>query len=289
MVEGSHPQLAIVRQCALLQITRSGRYDQPVGESEPTLALMRLIDEAFLECPYYGSRQMTRHLHRLGHRVGRNRVVRLMRKMGLRAIYQKPNTSAPHPAHRVCSCWLRDLAIVRPNQAWCSDITYIPMRRGFLDLVAIMGWHGRRVLSWRLSNTMDVAFCTEALQEALARHGRLEIFNTDQGSQFTSLAVTQMLTDANVRISMDGRGRWMDNVFIERLWRSLKYECVYLHAFETGLALHAGLLRWISHYNTRRPHSSLAGRTPDETYNEIGSTPSPGHAPATVSSLKLAA
>jgi len=172
------------------------------------------------------------------------------------------------------------LAIVRPNQVWCSDIAYIPMRRGFLDLVAIMDWHSRRVLSWRLSNTMDVAFCTEALQEALARHGRLEIFNTDQGSQFISLAFTQMLTDANVRISMDGRGRWMDNVFIERLWRSLKYECVSLPAFETDLALHAGLLRWISHSNTRRPYSSLIGRTPDETYNEIGST---------VSSLKLAA
>jgi putative transposase len=289
MVDGSHPQLSIVRQCALLQISRSGRYYQPVGESEVTLALMRLIDEAFLDCPYYGSRQMTRHLHRLGHRVGRNRVVRLMRKMGLRAIYQKPNTSAPHPEHRVYPYLLRDLTIVRPNQVWCSDITYIPMRRGFLYLVAIMDWHSRRVLSWRLSNTMDVAFCTEALQEALARHGRPEIFNTDQGSQFTSLAFTQMLTDANVRISMDGKGRWMDNVFIERLWRSLKYECVYLHAFETGLALHTGLLRWISHYNTRRPHSSLAGRTPDEAYNEISSTPSPGHAPATASSQKLAA
>ena len=194
-----------------------------------------------------------------------------MRKMGLRAIYQKPNTSAPHPEHRVYPYLLRDLAIVRPNQVWCSDITYIPMRRGFLYLVAIMDWHSRRLLSWRLSNTMDVAFCTEALQEALARHGRPEIFNTDQGSQFTSLAFTQVLTDANVRISMDGRDRWMDNVFIERLWRSLKYECVYLNAFETGFALHAGLLRWIGHYNTRRPHSSLAGRTPDETYNEIGS------------------
>ena len=274
MVDASHPHLSIVRQCALLQISRSGRYYQPIGESAPTLALMRLIDETFLDCPHYGSRQMMRHLHRLGHRVGRNRVVRLMRRMGLRAIYQKPNTSAPHPEHRVYPYLLRDLAIVRPNQVWCSDITYIPMRRGFLYLVAIMDWHSRRVLSWRLSNTMDVRFCTEALEEALARHGRPEIFNTDQGSQFTSLSFTQMLTDAGIRISMDGRGRWMDNVFIERLWRSLKYECVYLHAFETGHALHAGLLRWIGHYNMRRPHSSLAGRTPDEAYNGIGSTPS---------------
>ena len=289
IVDASHPQLSIVRQCALLQISRSGRYYQPVGESEPTLALMRLIDEAFLDCPYYGSRQMTRHLHRLGHQVGRNRVVRLMRKMGLRAIYQKPNTSAPHPEHRVYPYLLRDLAIVRPNQVWCSDITYIPMRRGFLYLVAIMDWHSRRVLSWRLSKTMDVAFCTETLEEALARHGRPEIFNTDPGSQFTSLAFTQMLADANVRISMDGRGRWMDNVFIERLWRSLKYECVYSHAFETGRELHAGLLGWIGHYNTRRPHSSLAGQTPEEAYNQTGSTPFSGHAPKTASSLKLAA
>ena len=212
MVEASHPYLLIVRQCALLQISRSGRYYQPVGESEPTLALMRLIDEAFLECPYYGSRQMMPHLHRLGHQVGRNRVARLMCKMGLRAIYQKPNTSAPHPEHRVYPYLLRDLAIVRPNQVWCSDITYIPMRRGFLYLVAIMDWHSHRVLSWRLSNTMDVTFCTEALEEALARHGKPGIFNTDQGSQFTSLSFTQVLMDAGIRISMDGRGRWMDNV-----------------------------------------------------------------------------
>ena len=289
MVETSHPQLSVVRQCTLLQISRSGRYYRPTGEREPTLALMRLIDEAFLDCPYYGSRQMMRHLHRLGHRVSRGRVIRLMRTMGLRAIFQKPNTSAPHPEHRIYPYLLRDLGIVRPNQVWCSDITYIPMRRGFLYLVAVMDWHSRRVLSWRLSNTMDVTFCTDALAEALSRHGQPEIFNTDQGSQFTSLAFTQVLADAGIRISMDGRGRWMDNVFIERLWRSLKYECVYLHAFETGQALHAGLLRWISHYNTRRPHSALAGRTPEEAYFEIGSTPSPGHAPATAPSLKLAA
>ena len=245
---------------------------------------MRLIDEAFLDCPYHGSRQMTRHLHRLGHQVGRNRVVRPMRKTGLRATHQKPNTSAPHPEHRVHPCLLRDLAIVRPNQVWCSDITCIPMRRGFLHLVAVMDWHSRRVLPWRLSNTVaqrshgvmpatptrDVTFCTEALQEALARHGTPDIFNTDGASQSTSLPFTQMLTDAGVRISMDGRGRWVDNVFIERLWRSLKYECVHLQAFETGLALHAGLLRRIVRYNTRRPHSSLAGRTPDEAYNGVG-------------------
>ncbi len=266
IIEASHPRLSVVRQCALLGISRSGHYYRPTGGSAATLALMRLpearassgIDEAFLECPYYGSRQMARHLRRLGHRVGRARVVRLMRRMGLAAIYQKPNTSAPHPEHRVYSSLLRDLAIVRPNQVWCSDITHIPMRRGFLYLVAVMDWQSRRVLSWRLSNTMDVAFWADALEEALARHGSPEVFNTDHGSQFTGAAVTQVLADAGIQISMDGRGRWMDNVFIERLWRSLKYECVYLHAFETGQALHGGLARWISHYN-HAPASFSAG------------------------------
>ena len=291
-IDPKHKRLSVVRQCALLQISRSGHYYRPRGESGDALALMRLIDEVFLESPYYGARQMMRHLHRLGHRIGRHRVARLMRTMGLRAIYQKPNTSAPHPEHRIYPYLLRDLAVVRPNQVWCSDITYIPMRRGFLYLVAIMDWHSRRVLSWRLSNTMDVGFCIEALEEALARYGKPEIFNTDQGSQFTSVAFTQVLKDACVQISMDGRGRWMDNVFIERLWRSLKYECVYLHAFETGLVLHAGLVRWIGHYNTHRPHSALAGRTPDEAYHHISPpSPPPGHAPAVVmaASMKLAA
>ena len=289
MIEPAHPGLSIVRQCALLQMSRSGRYYQPTGENADTLALMRLIDEAYLECPYYGSRQMMRHLQRLGHQVSRNRVGRLMRKMGLRAIYQKPNTSAPHPEHRIYPYLLRDLPIVRPNQVWCTDITYIPMRRGFLYLVAVMDWQSRRVLSWRLSNTMDVGFCVEALEEAMARYGRPEIFNTDQGSQFTSLAFTKVLIAAGIRISMDGKGRWMDNVFIERLWRSLKYECVYLHAFETGLALRAGLGQWISHYNTRRPHSTLAGRTPDEAYYQGAVSPDAGHVLTAVSPLKLAA
>ena len=291
-IDPKHKRLSVVRQCALLQISRSGHYYRPRGESGDALALMRLIDEVFLESPYYGARQMMRHLHRLGHRIGRHRVARLMRTMGLRAIYQKPNTSAPHPEHRIYPYLLRDLAVVRPNQVWCSDITYIPMRRGFLYLVAIMDWHSRRVLSWRLSNTMDVGFCIEALEEALARYGKPEIFNTDQGSQFTSVAFTQVLKDACVQISMDGKGRWIDNVFIERLWRSMKYECVYLHAFETGSALHAGLLGWISHYNKRRPHSALAGRTPDEAYHQISlPSPSPGHATAMVmaANMKLAA
>ena len=266
MIEPEHGQLSIVRQCALVSISRSSFYYQPTGETAETLALMRLIDSQFLETPWYGSRQMARHLRRDGHEVGRKRARRLMGRMGLAPIYQRPRTTVPHPEHRIYRYLLRDLVVDRPNQVWCSDITYIPMRRGFLYLVAVMDWATRKVLAWRVSNTMDVAFCVEALQEALARFGRPEIFNTDQGSQFTSADFTDVLRGAQVRISMDGRGRWMDNVFIERLWRSLKYECVYLHAFETGSELRAGLSRWISYYNSRRPHSTLDGRTPDEAY-----------------------
>ena len=245
---------------------RSSFYHRPVGETAETLALMRLIDAQFLETPWYGSRQMARHLRRDGYEVGRKRVRRLMGRMGLAPIYQRPRTTVPHPEHRIYRYLLRDLVVDRPNQVWCADLTYIPMRRGFLYLVAVMDWATRKVLAWRVSNTMDTAFCVEALQEALARFGRPEIFNTDQGSQFTSADFTDVLRGAQVRISMDGRGRWMDNVFIERLWRSLKYECVYLHAFETGSELRAGLTRWISYYNAQRPHSTLGGRTPDEAY-----------------------
>jgi putative transposase len=266
MIEPDHPQLSIARQCELVSISRSGFYYRPADETPLNLALMRLIDAQFLETPWYGSRQMARHLRREGYTVGRKRVRRLMAKMGLAPIYQRPRTTVPHPEHRVYPYLLRDLVIDRPNQVWCADLTYIPMRRGFLYLVAIMDWATRKVLSWRVSNTMDVEFCLDALEEALARFGKPEIFNTDQGSQFTSLRFTGLLQDAEVRISMDGRGRWMDNVFIERLWRSLKYECVYLHAFETGSELRAGLSRWIDYYNVRRPHSTLAGRTPDEAY-----------------------
>jgi putative transposase len=270
MIEPDHPQLSIARQCELVAISRSGFYYRPAGETPLNLALMRLIDAQFLETPWYGSRQMARHLRREGYTVGRKRVRRLMARMGLAPIYQRPRTTVPHPEHRVYPYLLRDLVIDRPNQVWCADLTYIPMRRGFLYLVAIMDWATRKVLSWRVSNTMDVEFCLDALEEALARFGRPEIFNSDQGSQFTSLRFTGLLQDAGVRISMDGRGRWMDNVFIERLWRSLKYECVYLHAFETGSDLRAGLSRWIGYYNARRPHSTLAGRTPDEAYGATG-------------------
>jgi putative transposase len=270
LIEPDHPTLSIVRQCALVSISRSGFYHRPVGETAETLALMRVIDAQFLETPWYGSRQMARHLQRDGHVVGRKRMRRLMATMGLVPIYQRPRTTVPNPEHRVFPYLLRDLVIDQPNQVWCADITYIPMRRGFLYLVAVMDWATRKVLAWRVSNTMDTAFCIDALEEALIHHGRPGVFNTDQGSQFTSPRFTTVLKDADVRISMDGRGRWMDNVFIERLWRSLKYECVYLHAFETGSELRAGLTRWISYYNTRRPHSALAGRTPDEAYRAAG-------------------
>ena len=249
MIEPHYPRLTIRRQCELVGISRSTFYAPAAAETPLNLSLMRLIDEQFLETPWYGSRQMARHLRRHGHTVGRKRIRRLMRKMGLQAVYQRPRTTVPHPEHKKWPYLLRNLDINRPNHVWCADITYIPMRRGFLYLVAVMDWASRRVLAWRLSNTMDVDFCVAAVEEAMARHGRPEIFNTDQGSQFTSPRFMELLTDAGVRISMDGRGRWMDNVFIERLWRSMKYECIYLHAYETGSEARAGIGRWIDYYN----------------------------------------
>ena len=228
---------------------------------------MRRIDELFLRCPFYGSRQMVRQLRRDGFRAGRHRVRRLMRLMGLAAIYQAPRTSTPHPAHRIYLYRLRNVAVERPDHVWCADITYIPVRRGFLYLVAIMDWATRHVLAWRLSNTMDARFCIEALSEALARYGKPDIYNTDQGSQFTSLDFTGMLKDAAVTISMDGRGRCLDNVFIERLWRSLKYEAVYLHEMTDGFTAERVIGAWIKFYNTERPHSALDGRTPAEAYS----------------------
>ena len=270
LIDPGHLGLSIMRQCDLVSVSRSTFYREPTPETALNLTLMRLVDEQFLETPWYGSRQMARYLRRQGHAVGRERVRRLMAKMGLSAIYQRPRTTIPHPAHRTYPYLLREMTIDRPNQVWCTDITYIPMRRGFLYLVAVMDWSTRKVLSWRLSNTMEVDFCIEALEEAIAVFGRPAIFNSDQGSQFTSPRFTEVLIAAGVRISMDGRGRWMDNVFIERLWRSLKYECVYLHAFETGSELRAGLAWWIGYYNGRRPHSGLDGQTPDEAYAAIG-------------------
>ena len=275
MIDKAHRDLSLKRQCQLLGFSRSCFYYQPRSENAENLTLMRLIDEQFLATPFYGSRQMTRHLQRQGYVVGRHRVRRLMCKMGLCAIYQKPRTSDPHPEHRVYPYLLRGLSINRPNQVWCADITYIPMQRGFLYFVAIMDWYSRKVLACRLSNSMDTSFCVEALEDALARYGKPDMFNTDQGSQFTSINFTNILKDHDIKISMDGKGRWMDNVLIERLWRSLKYECVYLHAFEGGLEARGNINVWIDFYNHQRPHSSFEGLTPDEVYR--GAKPKPAN------------
>ena len=279
MVDPDHAALSITRQCDLLSIARSAFYYEGKGESPLNLRLMRRIDEQCLETPFYGSRQMTRWLLRQGARVSRKRVRRLMRLLGLQAIFQRPRTSQPHPAHRVYPYLLRDLPITRPNHVWCTDVTYIPLQRGFLYLVAVMDWASRKVLSWRLSNTLDAHFCVEALHEALEHDGPPEIFNSDQGSQFTSVDVTDVLKEAGIRISMDGKGRWMDNVFIERLWRSLTYECVYLSEFATGAQARTGIGWWMDFYDRRRPHSALNDRTPAEAYTDDGADGSPGLCP----------
>jgi len=265
MVSKDH-KLSVRRQCALLTLTRSNLYYQPMGESAENLRFMEFIDKQFLETPWYGSRQMARHMKRQSHKCGRHRIRRLMRLMRLVPIYQEPNTSKKHPQHKIWPYLLRNMVIDRPNQVWCADITYIPMRRGFLYLVAIMDWYSRKVLAWRLSNTLEADFCVEALKEAIAKYGKPEIFNTDQGSQFTSGDWIEVLSDAKIKISMDGKGRWIDNRMIERLWRSLKYECVYLHAFERGSEAKAGIRKWIAYYNTERPHSTHGILTPDEVH-----------------------
>jgi putative transposase len=267
MIQPGRSGLSLSRQCRLLSISRSSFYYAPREASPENLALMRRIDELFLKYPFFGSRQMRSRLRRDGARIGRHRIRRLMRLMGLDAIYQAPRTSTPHPLHRVYPYLLGDLTIVRPDHVWCADITYIPVQRGFLYLIAIMDWATRHVLAWRLSNTMDTGFCIEALREAMARYGRPEIFNTDQGSQFTSLDFTGVLKDAGVAISMDGRGRCMDNIFIERLWRSLKYEAVYLHEMTDGFAAARVIGAWMAFYANERPHSALDGATPAEAYS----------------------
>ena len=265
MVSKDH-KLSVRRQCVLLTLARSTLYYQPKGESAENLRFMEIIDKQFLETPWYGSRQMARYMKRNNHTCGRHRVRRLMRLMRLVPIYQEPNTSKKHPQHKIWPYLLRNVVINRSNQVWCADVTYIPMQRGFLYLVAIVDWHSRKVLAWRLSNSMDTTFCVEALKEALAKHGTPEIFNTDQGSQFTSGDWIDVLTDAKIKISMDGKGRWIDNRMLERLWRSLKYECVYLHAFETGSQAKAGIGKWLAYYNAERPHSTHGILTPDEAY-----------------------
>jgi putative transposase len=262
MLDRTHPRLSVRRQCALLSLARSGVYRPVPAEEEADLALMRRIDELFLAHPFLGSRRISALLSREGARVNRKRVQRLMRLMGIEAFGPKPNTSKPVPGHKIYPYLLRGLTIEQPNHVWAADITYIPIGEGFLYLVAIIDWASRAVLSWRLSNTMDTSFCVNALEDALARFGRPEIFNTDQGSQFTSAVFTDKLLAAGIRISMDGRGRWMDNVFIERLWRSLKYEDVYLKGYADGREARAGIAAWIAFYNMRRPHQALGGQAP---------------------------
>jgi len=230
---------------------------------------MRLIDEQYLKTPFYGSRSMTRHLRRLGYRLNWKHIQRLMRLMGLEAIYPKPKTSQPHPEHKIFPYLLRDLVIDHPNQVWAADITYIPMARGFMFLVAVMDWYSRKVLSFRLSNTLDTDFCLEAVEEAIQTYGPPEIFNTDQGAQFTSRAFTSLLEQHQIRISMDGRGRVQDNIFIERLWWTTKYQYLYLRSFDNGSALRVGLEEWFRFYNQERPHQTFDILTPDEVYNGL--------------------
>jgi putative transposase len=265
MINRAHP-MPITKQCRLLELSRSSVYYRAVPIPEAQLALMRRIDEIHLKLPFYGSRRIRDQLHREGHKVNRKKVQRLMHLMGISALYPKRRTSLPDQGHRIYPYLLRDLAIERPNHVWCADICYIPMARGFLYLVAIMDWASRKVLAWRLSNTLDTEFCVDALEEALSRHGTPEIFNTDQGAQFTSDAFTTVLKDAGVRISMDGKGRWIDNVFIERLWRSLKYEEVYLKAYENVAEAIRGIGDYFDLYNEERPHQALARLTPNEVY-----------------------
>ena len=259
-------ELPISRQAELLAISHSNVYYLPRPTSAVDLALMRRIDELHLNYPFGGSRMLRDMLRLEGHLVGREHVRTLMAKMGIHAVYRGRNTSAPHPKHPIYPYLLKGLTIDRPNQCWATDITYVPMRRGFVYLVAIVDWATRKVLAHRVSITMSTDFCVEALEEAIARYGRPEIFNTDQGSQFTSAEFTGVLRANEIRISMDGKGRWIDNVFVERLWRSVKYEHVYLHAYESVNEAKQQLASYFQFYNTRRPHSSLGGQTPDMTY-----------------------
>ena len=261
LIEPNHPELSVRRQCALVGLNRATYYRQPSGETAFNLHLMRLIDEEYTRAPFYGYRKMTARLKRHGHAVNRKRVARLMRVMGLLAIYPSPRTSVTHPQHKKYPYLLRGLSITRPNQVWSADITYVPMPTGFMYLVAVIDWFSRFVLTWQLSNTLDGLFCRDALHGALAQ-GKPDIFNTDQGAQFTANEFTGTLEDAQVQISMDGRGRALDNVFIERLWRSVKYEDIYVKEYPTVPALEHGLRNYFQIYNYERPHQSLDYRTP---------------------------
>ena len=265
MIDRDH-KLPLTRQSQILELARSSLYYEAVPISADDLELMRLIDEIHLKHPFMGSRSIRDQLQGMGHQVGREHVRTLMRKMGIAALYRKPNLSKPHPQHKVYPYLLRGMDITRANQVWAADITYLPMARGFCYLMAIMDWASRKVLAWRLSNTLDASFCTEALEEAIRKYGTPEIFNTDQGSQFTSDAFIGILESHDINISMDGKGRWLDNVFIERLWRSVKYEDVYLKAYSSITEVRQGLKEYFEFYNLRRRHQSLDRKTPDNVY-----------------------
>ena len=259
-------KLSIQKQSKLLKVSRSSVYYKPRPLSEDELKLMRAIDELHLEHPFAGSRMLRDFLLRDGVRVGRRHMRTAMRRMGVEAIYRKPNTSKPAQGHKIYPYLLRNVAVTGANQVWSTDISYIPMKRGFVYLIAVIDWFSRRVLSWKLSITMDVSFCLEALDEALKKYGKPEIFNTDQGSQFTSIDFTGRLKKEGIAISMEGKGRWCDNVFVERFWRSIKYEEVYLHAYDSVSEARSRIGQYIQFFNSRRPHSSLQAQTPDQVY-----------------------
>lgn len=267
-IDPDHPVLSIKRQCDLISLSRSSHYQQSVlqGENPENLMLMRLIDKEYTQHPFYGSRKMRDHLRRQGYMVNRKRIQRLMRKMGIESIAPKPNTSKRHPGHKIYPYLLKHLTVLCPDQVWCTDITYIPLPGGFVYLTAVMDWHSRYVLSWEVSVTMDNSFCISALESALRTHGRPDIFNTDQGSQFTSKEFTNVLKDAEILISMDGKGRAMDNIFIERLWRSVKYEEIYLKEYASVEELIKSLKVYFDFYNNHRPHATFDGKTPADIY-----------------------
>jgi putative transposase len=265
MIDRDHA-LSVSRQAQAVGIARSTLYYLPRPVSASDLALMQQIDRLHMEFPFAGARMLRRLLAANGSKVGRRHVRRLMSRMGIEALYRRPRTTKPEPGHKIYPYLLRGVAITRPSQVWAMDITYIPMAKGFVYLAAVLDWFSRRVLSWRVSITMEASFCVDALEEALAKHGKPEIFNTDQGSQFTGAAFTGVLTQHGIKISMDGKGAWRDNVFVERLWRTVKYEEVYLRAYDSVSDARASIGRYLDLYNRRRPHSSLDGRTPDQAY-----------------------
>ena len=269
LVQPDHSELPLRRQCELLGLARASLYYQPTEVSAEERALMKEIDRLYTRWPFFGSRKILGELRRAGHDINRKRVQRLMRVMGLQALVPGPHTSKPHPEHPIYPYLLKGIDVVRPNQVWTADITYISLEHGWGYLVAVIDWHSRAVLSWRLSNTMTVDFCVDALEEALRNHGPPEIFNTDQGARFMSPEFTGVLKREGITISMDGKGRATDNIFIERVWRSLKYEDVYLHDYRTLAEAHAGIGKWIRFYNVRRPHQALDDRTPMEVYRGV--------------------